>query len=535
MSLFPNYATSGGSGAGSGTVIGPGSSTAGAIVIFSDAGGVNVANSAWIVNAQVLNTLDNATVNAAAATASTLRGSNKTGAAGTSGAGGDFTLQAGSATGAASTGNGGTLNLSGGTTIGGTAGAVNIKVAGATVLSARAAGTGVDVTGTLTATAFVSSTANPAAAGMIRLANADSVNFRNVGNAADITLKPSATGDGFLAYNAVDLVGASLTQTLTNKTINAATNTFVGRDAPFSRINTTIGATVAANALTVNILTQTGGTPSGTDKIIAAFRNVTLTNGTFLTRTLAAAASIIVPSGATLGQVSAQPEYTYVYLLDNAGTLEPAVSSSKIWDENILQSTTAITAGATSRFLLYSTTLRSNVPVRYIGRVRSTQAAAGTWATAPSEISSTLIEPITDRSELVLTTGNGMGSTSTKIRRYTTTETNTGSSISYPGDSATLGAEITILKEGVYSMTVVDAQAVGNCGIGLSLNSNQLTTAIETITASARLCHVVITNNVDGTATVVRRLIVGDVIRSHIGGLPDGTTLTKFSITRLGD
>jgi hypothetical protein len=77
----------------------------------------------------------------------------------------------------------------------------------------------------LKAAYFTSKTANSAASGVLRLANADSIAIRNAGNTADLLFKASATGDGFLAYNGVDLVGLSLTQTLTNKTISGASNT----------------------------------------------------------------------------------------------------------------------------------------------------------------------------------------------------------------------------------------------------------------------------------------------------------------------
>lgn len=70
---------------------------------------------------------------------------------------------------------------------------------------------------------FTSQTSNSAASGVVRLANADGIGFRNVGNTADILLQPDA--DGILKYNSIDLVNLSATQTLTNKTI---TGTFVG-------------------------------------------------------------------------------------------------------------------------------------------------------------------------------------------------------------------------------------------------------------------------------------------------------------------
>ena len=68
----------------------------------------------------------------------------------------------------------------------------------------------------------------------------------------------------------------------------------------------------------------------------------------------------------------------YVYAIDNAGTVELAVSSTLL-DQGSLQTTTAEggAGAADSRFVLYSTTARSNVPIRLIGRIKSSQATAG--------------------------------------------------------------------------------------------------------------------------------------------------------------
>ena len=47
---------------------------------------------------------------------------------------------------------------------------------------------------------------------------------------------------------------------------------------------------------------------------------------------------------------------------------------------------TAISAAATAANVIYSTTARTGVAYRVVGYVESTQATAGTWATAPSTI-----------------------------------------------------------------------------------------------------------------------------------------------------
>ena len=137
-----------------------------------------------------------------------------------------------------------------------------------------------------------------------------------------------------------------------------------------------VAASVNSNALTLSI------NPTYVD-----FRNATLTSGTVNKRKISAQISVVVPSGATLGTASARQARLYLLAIDNAGTVELAVINSaggNSLDETGLISTTAISAAATAANVAYSTTARTNVPYRVVGFVDSTQATAGTWATAPS-------------------------------------------------------------------------------------------------------------------------------------------------------
>jgi hypothetical protein len=64
---------------------------------------------------------------------------------------------------------------------------------------------------------FISKTANVASAGQVRLANADTVKWRNSTNASDLALAPAS--DTVLAFAGVNQVNLTATQTLTNKTL----------------------------------------------------------------------------------------------------------------------------------------------------------------------------------------------------------------------------------------------------------------------------------------------------------------------------
>lgn len=135
-----------------------------------------------------------------------------------------------------------------------------------------------------------------------------------------------------------------------------------------------------------------------------------------------------------------------------------------------------------------------------------------------------------------VTTGNGHGSTNTKIRRFTTTEYSVGSAITY-ADSATSGASFTINADGIYAGIYFDQSDAGTIYLGVSKNSAQLTTDIYSITAANRLGMV----GVGGTAVVgefswVEKLSAGDVIRPHTNGVPNATLAyyTTFNIRKIG-
>lgn len=154
-------------------------------------------------------------------------------------------------------------------------------------------------------------------------------------------------------------------------------------------LNLTLAVTANAgssHALVVSLKTKAGSDPSSGSPVRVGFRNVTSATGTYLQRSATAALSVTLASGSTLGHKSGRQHYIYVYAIDNAGAIELALSTS-FFDEGTVKSTTAEGSGsATSNRPLYSTTARTSVPIRLIGRLSVTEATAGTWDTAPSEI-----------------------------------------------------------------------------------------------------------------------------------------------------
>jgi hypothetical protein len=328
------------------------------------------------------------------------------------------------------------------------------------------------------------------------------------------------------------LTGIAAAQTLTTKTISASENTLSHLDFADTIKNLVVTTSNNGTVLTVSLQTSAGATPSATDKCFIAFRNSTATSGLYVVRTVASATSISIST--SMGFTSGTSNYLYVYAIDNAGTVELAASASRLFDENSLQTTTAVASG-TDRFTLYSTTARSNVGVRLIGRILFSLTTAGTWNENGDEISN-VREPVVDRSEIVLTTANGHGSGSTRIRRFTTTEKSVGTSISYPGDSSTLGSVLTIMKDGVYCVWESgESRAAGGVVAGASINSNELTTGIDSIAIATVLTYCQNAAAEPLAFSITRRFVVGDVIRFHTIGTPDGTTRVRAGVCRVGD
>lgn len=134
-----------------------------------------------------------------------------------------------------------------------------------------------------------------------------------------------------------------------------------------------------------------------------------------------------------------------------------------------------------------------------------------------------------------VSTGNGHGSTNTVIRRFTTTVGSAGTAITY-ADSAPNGGTFTINEAGMYAIFYSE-RTTSSGFFGVSVNSNQLTTGIPSITASHRVALSEITTASTGhdSASCVVRLAVNDVVRAHTEGNMDGSTgLVRFTIRKVG-
>lgn len=171
-------------------------------------------------------------------------------------------------------------------------------------------------------------------------------------------------------------------------------------DQSYELSNLSIAASVGSSNLTISLKQKGGSDASSSSPIKIGFRSSTAATGTYNQRTVTSALSLVIYSTSTLGHVSGLPRYIYVYAIDNSGTVVLGVST-KLFDEGTRQSTTAEGNGtalpatsATTIYTSYAVGALTNVPIRLIGRLTSTQNTAGTWAAVPTEIS---LQPFPNR------------------------------------------------------------------------------------------------------------------------------------------
>lgn len=158
-------------------------------------------------------------------------------------------------------------------------------------------------------------------------------------------------------------------------------------DSPVDAKNYSLTAAVGSSALTITLKSKAGNTPSLVDPVHIAFRNATAATGDYTGVDAVAATSLVISSGSTLGHSNASEGVIYVYAINNAGTIELAASTKNFGASGIVSTTAEGGAGAADSILtMYSTTARSNVAFRMLGRMKSTQTTAGTWAAVPTEI-----------------------------------------------------------------------------------------------------------------------------------------------------
>lgn len=139
-----------------------------------------------------------------------------------------------------------------------------------------------------------------------------------------------------------------------------------------------------------------------------------------------------------------------------------------------------------------------------------------------------------ENSEILLQDRAGFGSTNTKIPRYTNLTT-IGTALTAT-QSGTDGDSVTVNEDGIYSVNLVDP-TTDTARSGISVNSAQLTTNIQDITAANRLAIAQASSGSIGMAACSANVVLskGDVLRPHTQGTSGGTTAHAiFRVTKIG-
>jgi len=296
--------------------------------------------------------------------------------------------------------------------------------------------------------------------------------------------------------------------------------TFASNDT----MNVGLATSVSGNALTVSLKQKDGTTnPTSLAPSVFSFRSSTVTSGAFSIVKATASTSIVVPASTTIGTVSAAAEYIYVYVINNAGTPELALSLSPNHDQGSLVSTTAISGGA-SRAILYSTTARSNVAVRLWGRFKVTTATAGTWATAPAELSIAPFDKGNIEASYFVTAA--------------TLSVSAGNQINFDGkewdshNAVTTGSgwKFTAPKDGTYIITLSLYSTSGNIYYKIwkngSVYKNTIYTSGSNPESGAAMVKLLANEYID---------IRPDSTASLVGGATPPLASEYISITRVGD
>ena len=152
-------------------------------------------------------------------------------------------------------------------------------------------------------------------------------------------------------------------------------------------VNGQVVPSVGSNALTVAIKGMDGNDPSASNPVAVVFRSSNVTSGAYSIVKITGALSMTVSSGSTLGHEANRTQRVFVYVINNSGTAELAVSNlppdypGVLGDIRLIATTAEGGAGAAdSPTTVYSTTARSNMPWACIAMMNSVQTVAGTWA-----------------------------------------------------------------------------------------------------------------------------------------------------------
>ncbi len=145
-----------------------------------------------------------------------------------------------------------------------------------------------------------------------------------------------------------------------------------------------ISASLTSGGLAIALTTDTGAAPSAATPVQLNFSSGT---GTTASASVSSPIGIIVPAGATLGQTAGVNQFIWVYALEDSGVVDICVSGVNVFFNSPLNSSSPISAAATSGTALYCSASHSgSKPTVILARLLVDETTAGSWASAPSRV-----------------------------------------------------------------------------------------------------------------------------------------------------
>lgn len=234
----------------------------------------------------------------------------------------------------------------------------------------------------------------------------------------DFKTEAQITGAGGTASQLLNdtkiwVTGNSINKTLDDAIVDGDIGSYPSwADSSKLLYNLGLATSVDGNALTIALKDKSGSNPSVVSPVKVGFRNATATTGQYSVVSVTSSMSLTISSGSTLGQRDGIVSYIYIYLINNSGTAELAVSRMPFDDGSLVTTIAEGGAGAAdSASAIYSATARTSVPCRIVGRLKNTQTNAGVWLSAGTELSLVPFEIISISAKMVKTSGQNPGTT----------------------------------------------------------------------------------------------------------------------------
>jgi hypothetical protein len=196
-------------------------------------------------------------------------------------------------------------------------------------------------------------------------------------------------GTGYTEPPLISFTGGGGTGAQAIATVNAGSVTAITITNPGKNFTSVPTVVLTGGGGTGASATAVISNPSTLDPVIVTLRSATDSSGAVDVVKITSATSITVPDTATLGTVNATLSRIWVSLFNNSGTAVLGVtniSGDYIYGDDIIASGTAISTASDNVNVNYTSTGITSKAMRVLGYIESTQATAGTWATAPSRV-----------------------------------------------------------------------------------------------------------------------------------------------------